>query len=297
MKLDRAFGVGCAVLSAVSFGTNPLFALLLYRRGMTTGSVLFYRLSLATLLLGLWMLMCGKSFRLERRHLPWSLFSGVLLALTCQFLFMSFRVMDAGIAATILFVYPLMVALIMRFGFRERMSRKVWICLFAALAGVALLSHNTGGGFSFAGVAYALLSALIYAVYIVLVRVSKLRELDSGALTFYAMLFSVPIFLAILRGGADLQVPPDLVSWICVFGLALFPALLSFLLLAVAIQRIGATETSMFGACEPATSIVIGVLVFGEVLTARVVFGMAAILLAVTLAAVDAKSADDGGEK
>lgn len=286
MKLDKTVGILCAALSAVSFGMNPLFALPLYRRGMSTGNVLFYRLFFATLLLGGFMLLSGKPFRLRREQILPAVVSGVMLALTCLFLFLSFWVMDAGLAATILFVYPLMVALIMRFRYGERMPRLIWGCLLFALGGVALMC--LGGGavrFSVPGLICVLLSALIYAIYIVMVRQSSLRELASETLTFYAMLFSVPVFLLILRGGVDLRMPPDLLSWVCVFGLALFPALLSFLLIAVAIRRIGATVTAMFGACEPVTSILIGVLIFGEALTLRIVCGAAVVLSAVTLAA------------
>jgi len=286
MKTDKAVGILCGVLSAISFGTNPLFALPLYARGMTTGNVLFYRLLLGTLLLGAFMALGGKSFRLGRGRLIPSVCSGVLLALTCLFLFLSFRVMDAGIAATILFVYPLMVALIMRFFFHERMPLATWMCLLAALAGIALLYQpHAGGKVCGAGVICVLLSALIYAVYIVLVRVSGLRGLAPETLTFYAMLFSLPVFFILLRGGADIRLPPDLLSWGCVFGLALFPALLSFVLIAAAIRRIGATRSALFGACEPVTSILVGALVFGENLTFRIICGMIVIIVAVTLAA------------
>ncbi len=104
--------------------------------------------------------------------------------MTCLFLFLSFWVMDAGLAATILFVYPLMVALIMRFRFGERMPRLIWGCLLFALGGVALMC--LGGGavrFSVPGLICVLLSALIYAIYIVMVRQSSLRELASETLT------------------------------------------------------------------------------------------------------------------
>jgi len=281
MTKDKFIGYSCGVASAIAYGLNPLFGLPLYARGMTTPNVLFYRFLLAIALLAAVMAAGGRSFRLERRQLTPLVAGGVLLALSCLFLFLSFHVMDAGIAATILFVYPVMVALIMALGFRERLPLPTWGAMALALGGIALL-NGVGGKFSFSGLVCVLLSALTYAVYMVLVRESSLRELDSDTLTFYAMAAGLPVFLIALRGGADLQLPGDGVGWICVCGLALFPALLSFLLMAVAIRRIGATPTAVIGALEPCTALAVGTLVFHERLTLRAAAGIALILVAVT---------------
>ena len=285
MDNNQFKGIVCGVLSAVFFGTNPLFALPLYQRGMSTYNVLFYRFIFAVLLLGGLILFRRESFRLGRKQLIPAIFAGLLLAFTCLFMFLSLWFLDAGIAATILFVYPLMVALIMRVFFHEKLNPATWIGMFLSLGGIAMLYQNNGvGKFSVTGVIYILLSALIYAVYMVHVKESQLKTLQPGPLTFYAMVFGVPVFLLFLRGGMDLQLPPDLLGWGCVFGLALCPALLSFVLLAVAVRCIGATKTAIVGAFEPITSILIGVLIFGEVMTPRVICGVVIILIAVTLA-------------
>ena len=284
MKRNKWKGVISGVLSAISFGTNPLFALPLYQHGMNTQNVLFYRFVLASMLLGGVMLLRGHSFRLSRKQILPSIFSGLLLAFTCLFLFLSFWHLDAGIAATVLFVYPIMVALIMMIFFHEKMKLTMGIGMVLALGGIALLYQGGGTGkFSVTGMIYVLLSALVYAVYMVNVRESALRTLPSDTLTFYAMLFGLPVFLITLRGGLDLRLPPDLLSWGCVFGLAFFPALVSFLLLAVSIRHIGATMTAVIGAMEPLTSLFIGMVCFGEKLTFRLVCGIVIILFAVTL--------------
>ena len=70
------------------------------------------------------------------------------------------------------------------------------------------------------------------------------------------------------------------------FGLALFPAMLSILFMALALRFIGPTKTSILTAIEPLTAIFFGVLVFGETLTVKQIFGVAVILLSVTLVVV-----------
>ena len=285
MDRNKWIGAVSGFLSAVSFGLNPLFALPLYQRGMTTYNVLFYRFLFAVILMGFLLKVRHKSFRLERKQLLPSVFSGILLAFTCLLLFLSYWSLDAGIGATILFVYPIMVALIMRICFREKLKPAIWLCMLLSLGGIALLYQTGGSGkFSLAGVIYVLLSALVYAVYMVNIRESALRDLPSETMTFYAMLFGLPIFLLFLRGGMDLQLPPNLLCWVCVMGLAFCPAMLSFVLLAVSIHHIGPTMTAVIGAFEPVTAVIIGMLVFGEVLSLRQILGIIVILGAVTLA-------------
>ena len=290
MNGNKWKGAVSGLLSAVSFGMNPLFALPLYQHGINTQNVLFYRFVLASAMLGGVMLLRGHSFRLTRKQLLPSVVSGLLLAFTCLFLFLSFWHLDAGIAATILFVYPVMVAVIMAVFFHEKMRLPMAAGLVLSLIGIALLYQVGGSGkFSVTGMIYVLLSALIYAFYMVNIRESALRELPSDTLTFYAMIFGLPVFFVALRGGLDLRLPPDLLSWGCVFGLAFFPALLSFLLLAVSIRYIGPTATAVLGAFEPLTSIIIGAAVFGEKLTFRAACGIVIILAAVTLTLADGR--------
>ena len=153
MSNDKFKGIVFAILSAVSFGTNPLFALPLYQRGMSTYNVLFYRFAFAVLLLGGVLLARKESFRLGRKQFLPAVFAGLLLAFTCLFLFLSLWVLDAGIAATILFVYPLMVAVIMRLFFHEQMSPATWIGMIVAMGGIAMLYQGNGTGkFSVTGV-------------------------------------------------------------------------------------------------------------------------------------------------
>ncbi len=274
-------GYLCGAFAAITYGMNPLFGLPLYTKGITTGSLLFYRFTIASVLLAAFMLFCKISFRIGRRHVLPLVFGGVLLALSCLFLFLSFHLLDAGIAATILFVYPVMVALLMFICFREKPSIRSISAMSATLGGIILL-NGCGGKFSFAGLIYVLLSALTYAVYMILVKKSSLQELAPETLTLYAMLTGLPVFVIALHGGTELQMLPNAFSWGCAVGLAIFPSLLSFLLMAKAIQYIGPTFTAIIGALEPVTALTIGVIVFGEVLSVRAFCGIIVILGAVT---------------
>ena len=281
---DKFKGSVFGILAAATYGMNPLFGLPLYWRGLSTGSVLFYRFSFALILLGLLMVIRRHPFKMERKQLPPMICGGILLALSCLFLFLSFCHIDSGIAATILFVYPVMVCVIMFLFFHVRQNPATLLGMGAAIGGIALLSLGRGvENFNFIGLVFVLLSALTYAVYMVMVKVSSLKNLKAETLTFYAMLFGLPVFLLSLRGGSDLQKLPDLFSWGCGLGLALFPSLCSFLFMAVAIKCIGPTKTAILGALEPVTALLIGRVVFGETLSWQQIVAVFVILGSVTV--------------
>ncbi len=275
-------GYICGLAAAVTYGMNPLFGLHLYREGMTPGSVLFYRFFFASILLGGWMLIRKKSFRLPKECFKTIPLAGFLLAATCLLWFMSFRIMDSGIAATILFLYPVMVAAMMTLFFHEKLTRAAAGGILLALGGVAVLCQPGAGNVSLQGIIYILLSALTYALYMIAVRESSLKQLPAETLTFYAMVISVPLFLIPVRFGLDLQWIPSLPALGNLLGLAFFPALLSFLLMAIAIQKIGATKTAILGALEPLSAACIGVLVFDEKCSWNLPAGLILIILAVS---------------
>lgn len=91
--------------------------------------------------------------------------------------------MDAGIASTILFVYPVMVAVIMGIFFKEKISAITVFSILLALSGIALLYQGDGNKpLSTLGIIFVLLSSLSYAIYIVGVNRSTLKNLPTTKL-------------------------------------------------------------------------------------------------------------------
>ena len=126
-------------LAAASYGMNPLFALPLYSDGMDPYSVLFFRYLFAIPILGIMLKARGRTFAVSRHDILPLVVMGLLLAMSSLSLFLSYNYMEAGIASTMLFVYPIMVAVIMAIFFRERITAQTASCIFVALVGIALL--------------------------------------------------------------------------------------------------------------------------------------------------------------
>ncbi len=271
-------------IAAASYGLNPLFALPLYAAGYSVDNVLFYRYAFAIVMLGVMMKMRGLPMKVNRRDLPLLALFGLLFSASSLFLFLSYQYMDAGIASTILFLYPVMVAVIMMLFYHEKPSLITWITLAMTFVGVTLLGKQSdGSNISLMGVTFVMLSSLSYAIYIVGVNHTRLKNLDTARMTFYALLFGILIYVVRLHFCADVVMPREPLHWLCAICLALFPTIISLVTMTISIHHIGSTYAAILGALEPITAVVVGVFVFHERLTSRISLGIVTILVAVTL--------------
>ena len=232
MTNNKTKGFILGAIAAASYGMNPLFTLPLYSAGMSVDTVLFYRYSLAVIVLGIMMKFQKQSFAIKRVDVLPLCIMGLLFAFSSLFLFMSYNYMDAGIASTILFVF---------------------------------------------------LSSLSYAIYIVGVNRSSLKDMPIAKLTFYVLLFGLSVYVVRLQFCTELQVIPTPMLWINAVSLAVFPTVISLVTMTKAIHYIGSTPTAILGALEPVTALFFGVLVFGEQLTPRIILGILMVITAVTL--------------
>lgn len=280
---NTAKGYLLAAISSATYGMNPLFSLPLYADGMSVDSVLFFRYLFAVPMVALMVKSRGRSFSVSRNEILPLLLVGVFFVLSSITLFRSYHYMDSGIASTILFVYPVMVALIMALFFKEKIALQTWACIALALGGVGLLYKAPDGAtLSFVGIMFVLGSALAYTLYIVAINKSVLKDTPSVKVTFYVILLGFLVFsvLAIVNGGVD--TPTRWYLWLDIFAFALLPTVLSMYCATKAIVYIGSTATAILGALEPLTAVFFGVTLFGETLGGRDIAGLVLIIVSVT---------------
>lgn len=278
-------GTMCGVLAAMAYGTNPLFSLNLINMGIDVNSILFYRFAVATVLMAI--IMVAKRRSLKVKGCPyWLLFgAGIVFALSSVTLYQSFLFMDAGIACSILFVYPILVAVFQSLFFHERASILVYGCIAMALFGIFMLYHGDGVvKLSAVGMGLVALSSLCYAIYIVGVDHTVLANVSSGKLTFWSLVSGTFMFFAFCGFGTSLHAPMATADfWVNAIGIGLVPTIIPILFINMAIKTIGPTYSAIMGALEPVTALCIGVCVFDETLTVRIVIGALLIFIAVTL--------------
>jgi len=256
----------------------------MYKQGFGVNSVLFYRYIFAVLIYGIWLKFFKKTnFKLTIKEFVFLFLFGIIFSMSSIFLFEAFQFIDSGLACTILFAYPIFVALISRIFYSEALPKTILVALFMTLSGIILL-YQGGGNLNLKGVIFVFLSALSYAVYLVGVKYSKtLKHIKPDKLTFYVMLFGLSVYVWNLRFATLLQPLNNPFMVLCALGLALFPTIISLETISYAIKFIGPTKTAILGALEPLTAIFFGVLCFGESITYKVFVGIVLILSGVII--------------
>lgn len=276
-------GVILAIISAICYGMNPLGALFLYEEGLNVNSVIFYRFIFASILLAIFMLIKKDSFYLKFKEIILLALLGLLFGISAISLFNSFLYMDAGLASTVLFIYPIFVAIIMALFFKEKNSIITILSIVFAFLGVVLLYESDGANVSNFGIFLVIVSSLCYAIYIVIIN--QYLKISALKVTFYSMLFCTITILIHSFFDSSLNIMPlvNFNMWFYTIFLALVPTIISLLFLIKAIQLIGSTSASILGALEPLTAVLIGVYVFNEKITFWLVIGILFILFGVIL--------------
>ena len=264
---------------------NPLFAVPLMKEGASIESILFFRYIIAVLLLGAFLLLRKQSFKVSWKQAGVLLVLGLLYTTSSLTLFEAYKYIASGLATTIVFLYPVLVAIIMVF-LKVVPSWPVWLSIGLTFVGVVIMTQSDSSQtVNPIGLLLSFASALVYALFIVIINRSKvIGNISNSLLTFYALSVGTIVFLGKIAL-SDTGVMTGLTghtAWLNLVGLAVLPTIVSTATLAIATRNIGATKASVLGVFEPVTAILVGTLVFGEALTTNIVVGILISMVAIT---------------
>lgn len=278
-------GYPAGIITGITYGLNPLFGMPLMNNGAAIESILFFRYSFAVVILGVFLWLTKQSFRITAKQTAVLLVLGLLYTASSLFLFEAYNYIASGLATTLIFLYPVLVAVIMVF-LGVVPSWPVWLAIAATFGGVLIMTQGSGGeSIDPVGVLLSLGSALVYALFIVIINRSKaIADISNSLLTFYALTVGAIVFLGkiALSNTAITAGIEGGVAWLNLIGLALLPTVVSTASLAIATRNIGATKASVLGVFEPITAILVGTVMFGEPLTINIMLGICIAIMAVT---------------
>lgn len=282
---NAIIGYPAGIITGITYGLNPLFGVPLMKNGAAIESILFFRYAIAVLFLGLFLLLSKQSFKISRKEAGVLLVLGLLYTSSSIFLFEAYNYIASGLATTIIFLYPVLVAIIMVF-LKVVPSWPVWLSIILTFAGVVIMTQSDSTHtINPIGVILSLGSALVYALFIVIINRSKtISNISNSLLTFYALTVGTIIFLGkIIISDIDITAGINHnMAWMNLVSLALLPTVVSTATLAIATRNIGATKASVLGVFEPITAILIGTIVFGEALTTNIIVGILLSIAAIT---------------
>lgn len=288
-KRIRLNGIFYAILSSASFGFSPLFSLGLITAGLSNFDVLSYRWGIAGIVLMIYAACKGKTLRMNSFDEFWKIvLLSALRAITSVTLLIGYANISSGIASTINFMYPVIVAICMMFFFGEHKSIVDIIAIAVSIFGVYLLASGDSliveGGNTQLGLACSLISAFSFAAYYILMKKLKADKIEVVKFTTWVMMLSAVYFIiCAFAFEGKLTMVTDGKSWLYILGLGLWSTMISNFTGVKAVRRIGPTLTSILGALQPVTAVILGVVFLHEHLYLKSLIGIILILAAVTV--------------
>jgi inner membrane transporter RhtA len=267
----RAAAVGLVVIAAVSPQIGAAFAVTLFDELGPAGAA-FLRLAFAAIVLwAIWRPKLTGDLRLAGAF-------GVALGLMNWAFYESIARLPLGIAVTIEFAGPLLVAVL---GSRRPLDL-VWVAL--AAVGIVLLVNPGGGSVDPAGVGFALAAAACWMAYIYLSKRTGAAFAGGSGLAI-AMAVGALIVLpaGVLQADAALTQPNLLGSALVV---ALLSSVLPYSLDLEALRRLPEAVFGVLMSLDPAVAALVGFVALNQVLGARELIAIAMVVVASAGAAV-----------
>lgn len=288
-KRIRINGIFYAIISSASFGFSPIFSLSLIAAGLSNFDVLSYRWATAAIVLMIYAFCRKKSLKLSSFDEVWKIvLLSILRSVTSVTLLIGYANIASGIASTINFMYPVVVALCMMLFFGEQKSPVNFISIIASIFGVYLLASGDGltvdNGNAGLGLTCSIISALSFAAYYLLMKITRADKIEVVKITTWIMMLSAVYFVicAFVFNG-KLTIVTDGRQWLNIVGLGLWSTMVSNFTGVKAVRRIGPTLTSILGALQPLTAVILGVVFLDEHLGIKTIIGITIILITVTL--------------
>jgi drug/metabolite transporter (DMT)-like permease len=272
---------GFLVLSALSFGTLPIFGKLAYRAGVNVQSLLALRFLVAGLVLTAVVLVRRRS--LPGRYTLLGLVGLGALGYVGQSAayFNSLRYVPAAVTSILLYTYPAIVTLLSVPIYGSRLGRARAAALVLALLGSALVA-SPSGGLRWEGVVLGLLSAVVYSAYI-LTGKRVMEDVDPVTAVTVISLSAGATYLAFTVGTGTLTLPRNPSGWLAVLGLAIIATVIGAGAFLAGLRRTDPGRASLISTLEPVSTTVLAALIFGETLAGGQLVGAALVLAAVVL--------------
>jgi drug/metabolite transporter (DMT)-like permease len=281
-NLQSLQGWVLAILASLSFSFAAPIARGVISAGLDPTTLVTIRLVLATVLMGVTMLvMARRHLQMDRRGPVITAIAGVMNGLGMMLMFWALARVDASMASMLLSLLPLVVLTMLALR-GERFTHRHTVRLGLGLAGVYLLI-GPGGNVDRIGIALLLIAICCFAIHMSLLQ-WYLRPYDARTVTLYiSAAMACVVSITWLAQGAHWQ-NPGLWEWLMVLFLVVVSTYLSRLLMVAAINHIGSGQMALLTPLETLLTIIWSLLFLGERLTPWQWVGGALILSSALLA-------------
>ncbi len=268
------------IAAGTALGVSDVLAKVVLAVGCDVLSMLSFRSVIGLAFVATWLRIGPKPYADAR--VRWiSMGVGILFAGLIFCLFQAIAAIDVPTAILSYFAYPLLTGLAASLFGLDRMRWQGVLCAVAAFFGLAVMIGAHPAGLALAGVAYALGAACCRTAVLLVTR-AYLVGADARLTTWYSMVSSTAVFVAVSLAAQTWHGPQTAVGWVCLIALSLATTA-GILFVFISTVRIGPFRTALIMHLEPLTATLLSTIVLGEVLTVFQALG-AAIMLAALVA-------------
>lgn len=278
--MRRISGFILTIISAVSFGVMPIMARAAYASGADPVTVLFLRFTIATIIMVAILIIRKIPLPSGRTFIQLMLLGGVGYVGQSMCYFTALTLADASLVALLLYLYPILVAILSFFFLREKINKAKIIALVMALAGSALTIGFSGEGKT-GGIILGITAAMIYSIYIV--SGSRVMEKVQALPASTVIIFSAALVYSGIVAVRGPVFPTTTGGWLATVGVAVIGTVIAIGTFLAGMERIGPTNASTISTLEPAVTVILAGLLLGEELTIYKIIGGVLILAAVIL--------------
>lgn len=279
----KTTGIFFTILSAVIYGFAPTLTKILFENGMNTATFMFFRSLFSIPLLMVEMRVEKLNIHCQPKMLKNVIkiaFFGTMM--TMALLSSSYNYISVGSATTLHFTYPVIVAILCRIFYKEKLSReKISVLAIAAAGVVCFFDRNTNQ--NQIGIFMALGSGLTYAYYMMEADKKGIKDLNPLVFNFYVSLVICVSYLVLhlITGTIDFTIDGRMMIILVVSAILYFGLANRFFLLGI--KYLGASQAAIFSLFEPITSILFGGWILKENVQFRQILGCFVIALAILL--------------
>lgn len=285
--MENIKGLFYVVAAAVIFGFLPFFTKVVLANGFNETTFIFIRSIFTTILIYILIKKKGISLKIHEVRLSDLIkvglfgYGGMLYALI-----LSYKFMPTGIASAIHFVYPLAVMVGGVLYYNEKFNFKKMGTIILALYGIYLIiGFEKNGNISLIGFTLALLSGILYAYYMLEVGSGVFRKMNSLKLVFYVSVSNIFLFFTASLITGNFTFGADFTGYFYVFIIAVL-TLLGMIAIKLGLERVNVVTASILSTFEPLTSLIVGVVLLGEILLLNHIVGSLLILVSVIFASL-----------
>ena len=274
----RTPGLTPAVIAALSFSTTDILLKVTYAAGMDVLTLASLRAVLAAIFFWIWLRIAPPVRWHTPRERMVALGLGVLFALSVIGLLEAVALLPVSIAILAYFIYPLLTGIAAALTGVERLGARALLTAAVAFVGLALMLGVSFGGLSVFGLACAFGAALSRVASLLATR-AFLSGTDARVTTWYSMLPSAILFVAISLLAGVWSVPNSLWGWGAFLGVAI-SSTLSTLLIYVSTNTVGPFRTALALNLEPLVTLIASMALLEEVLAPVQMLGAAMMIAA-----------------